>query len=42
MCITATYLLFGGETRTAFDCNICDSRKMRVAAKVSGNRKYFN
>jgi hypothetical protein len=40
VCVTATELLFGDDTKAAADCNIYESLKMRVAAEVSGNLKY--
>jgi hypothetical protein len=41
VCMTATEVLFGDDTKTAADCDICDSLKMRVAAEVSGDPKYY-
>jgi hypothetical protein len=39
--MTATELLFGDDTKSASDCEIYDSLKMRVAVEVSGDPKYF-
>jgi hypothetical protein len=41
VCMTATELLFGDDTKSSADCAIYDSLKMRVAVEVSGDRKYF-
>lgn len=41
VCMTATELLFGDDTKAAADCDIYDSLKMRVAVEVSGNPKYY-
>jgi hypothetical protein len=41
VCMTATELLFGDDTKVVADCDIFDSLKMRVVVEVSGNRKYF-
>ena len=41
VCMTATQLLFGDDAKTAADCDIHNSLKMRVAAEVSGNPKYY-
>jgi hypothetical protein len=41
VCMTATELLFGDDTKSAVDCDIYDSLKMRVAVEVSGNPKYY-
>ena len=41
VCMTATELLFGDDTKCSADCAIYDSLKMRVAVEVSGDRKYF-
>jgi hypothetical protein len=40
VCVTATELLFGDDTKSAADCDIHDSLKMRVAFEVSGDPKY--
>ena len=41
VCMTATELLFGDDTKSSADCAIYDSLKMRVAVEVSGDRNYF-
>jgi hypothetical protein len=41
VCMTATELLFGDDTKCFADCAIYDSLKMRVAVEVSGDRRYF-
>ena len=41
VCINTTELLFGDETKDGSGCDINDSLKMRVAAEVSGDPKYF-
>jgi|HubBroStandDraft_5_1064220.scaffolds.fasta_scaffold71508_1 hypothetical protein len=41
VCMTATELLFGDDTKSSADCVIYDSLKMRVAVEVSGDPKYF-
>jgi hypothetical protein len=41
VCMTATEVVFGDDTKTAADCDIYDSLKMRVAVEVSGNPKYY-
>lgn len=41
VCMTATELLFGDDTKRSADCAIYDSLKMLVAVEVSGDRKYF-
>jgi len=41
ICMTASELLFGDDTKAASDCEIYDSLKMRVAVEVSGDPKYF-
>ena len=41
VCMTATELLFGDDTKSSADCAIYDSLKMRVAVEVSGEPKYF-
>src|SRR5271156_6810630 len=41
VCMTATELLLGDDTKCSTDCAIYDSLKMRVAVEVSGDRKYF-
>jgi hypothetical protein len=41
ICITATELLFGDESKSASLCSIYDSLKMRLAFEVSGSPKYF-
>jgi hypothetical protein len=37
VCMTATELLFADDIKTASDCVIYDSLKMRVAVEASGN-----
>jgi hypothetical protein len=41
VCITSKQLLFGDETAAASDWDVYDSLKMRIAAEVSGDPKYF-
>lgn len=41
VCMTATELLFGNDTKAAADCVIYESLKMRVADEVSGNLEYY-
>jgi hypothetical protein len=41
ICMSASELLFGDDTKAASDCEIYDSLKMRVAVEASGNPKYF-
>jgi hypothetical protein len=41
VCMTATELSFGDDTKAAAGCDIYDSLKMRVAVEVSGDTKYF-
>lgn len=41
VCMSATQLLFGDETKAASDGDTYDSLKMRVAVEVSGDPKYF-
>jgi hypothetical protein len=41
VCVTASELFFGDDTKTFARCDISDSLKMRVAVEVSGNPKYF-
>jgi hypothetical protein len=41
VCMTATELFFGDDTKAAPDCDIYESCKMRVAAEVSGDPKYY-
>jgi hypothetical protein len=40
VCMTATELLFGDDTKATADCDIYCNLKMRVAVEVSGNLKY--
>jgi hypothetical protein len=42
VCMTATELLFGDDTKAAADCGIYNSLKMRVAVEVSGNPSYYH
>jgi hypothetical protein len=41
VCVTATELSFGDETKADADCGIYDSLKMRVAVEVSGNPQFY-
>ena len=41
VCMTATELFFGKDTKAAADCAAYESLKMRVADQVSGNREYY-
>jgi len=41
VCVTASELIFGDNGKTADDCDIYESLKMRVAAEVTGNPKYY-
>jgi len=41
VCVTAAELLFGDERKTPEECDIFESVKMRVAAEVTGNPKYY-
>lgn len=41
MCATANELIFGDGTRSAEECDIYESLKMRVAVEVTGNQKYY-
>jgi hypothetical protein len=41
VCMTATELLFGDDTKAAADCDIYESPKMRVAVEVSENLKCY-
>jgi hypothetical protein len=41
VCMIATELLFGDDTKSSADCAVYDSLKMRVAVEVSGEPKYF-
>ncbi len=41
VCMTATELLFGDDTKAGADCYIYDSLKTRVAVEVSGNVRYY-
>ena len=42
VCITATELLFGDNTKAADDCAIYESIKMRVAVEISRNVEYHH
>lgn len=41
VCATANELIFGDGTRSAEECDIYESLKMRVAVEVTGNQKYY-
>ena len=41
VCVTANELIFGDDRRSAEDCDIYESLKMRVAVEVTGNQKYY-
>ena len=41
VCATANELIFGDDRKSAEDCDIYESLKMRVAVEVTGNPKYY-
>ena len=41
VCVTANELIFGDDRKSAEDCYIYESLKMRVAVEVTGNQKYY-
>src|SRR5208282_1847667 len=41
VCVTANELIFADDRRSAKDCGIYESLKMRVAVEVTGNQKYY-
>lgn len=41
VCVTANELIFGDDRRSAEECDIYESLKMRVAVEVTGNQKHY-
>jgi hypothetical protein len=41
VCVSATEFLFGNESKTPEECDICESIKMIVAAEVTQDPKYY-
>src|SRR5438876_2497009 len=39
VCVTSNELIFGDDRKSAEDCDIYESLKMRVAVEVTGNQK---
>src|SRR5208282_3575266 len=41
VCVAANELIFGDGSKSAGECDIYESLKMRVAVEVTGNQRYY-